>query len=218
MKKTSLLQIILKQMRPPHVVRPSHYWNHIIWSHIKFPELLASKNVYQKNNQSVWFHTMDVIDHLFDSTDIALLAGLFHDLGKCGIPEISDPSLPRFPGHAVASANIAEDTLVAWGGSNHLIDRVSKIVSTHMYDISNAAREKTIRKFVADVGQDNITNWFDVRIADSMSYTKRGQYYSKYIQPFKLAVETYLASQPGFEVVRLSDSVGGIQIEGRDAS
>jgi len=193
---------------------PSMCW---ICPSINFPELEATKYVNQKNGQSVWEHTMAVIDLLHDDKDIALLAGLFHDLGKCDIQPVDDPSLPRFPGHPIASANIAEDTLSSWGASDYIIDRVSRIVSTHMYDISNAAREKTIRKFVADVGQDNIGNWFAVRIADSASYSGSKQYYNRYIEPFYSAVLSYLRKQPGTEQPKFTCPFQGMHIKGGDA-
>ncbi|KKN91270.1 hypothetical protein LCGC14_0221380 [marine sediment metagenome] len=225
MTKPSLLETILRHMRPSKIVMPSFYWR---YTFLEFPELQTAKGIYQRNGQSVWEHTMNVIDRLSDKTDIALLAGLFHDLGKCKIPPMDDPSLPRFPGHPIASANIAENTLALWGGRDYLIDRVSRIVSTHMYDISNATREKTIRKFVADVGQDNIENWFDVRIADSSSYSfysnqkqrkhrsAKESYYSRYIEPFHKVVMSYLEKQPKTDQPKFTCPVTGMQIEGGD--
>lgn len=172
---------------------PSNYW---VSPKIELPELNDSQFVFQRNGQSVWKHTMSVIDLLTIKNDITLLSGLFHDLGKGCTPPMDDISLPRFPGHAEESAKIVERILPEWGANPYLINRVSRLVSTHMFDISNAMRDKTIRKFIADVGFDNVDNWFVVRIADSRSYATHQQYRNRFIEPFRKAVTLFLEQQP----------------------
>ena len=196
---------------------PSEYWSS---DHIVFPELEDTKSLMQRNDQSVWEHTMSVIDLLSLKNPVTLLSGLFHDLGKCCTQQIDDLSVSRFPGHAMYSAQIVEITLKKWGASEYLIDRVSRLVAMHMYDISNAARDKTIRKFVAEVGRDNIDNWFVLRIADSRSYAEHQKYRNHFIEPFRRVVMAYLEKQPGVEEPSLTDSsaIGGVQIEGGDVS
>lgn len=195
---------------------PSDYW----WTtDIEFPELEMSRAVTQRNNQSVWEHTMSVIDLLTIKNPITLLSGLFHDLGKCCVTPMDDTSLPRFPGHAYESANIAEIRLTEWGCSASRIDRIARLITMHMYDISNAAREKTIRKFVADVGPRNLDNWFALRIADSRSYAAQQQYRNHFIEPFRIAVMSYMKQQPGINQLKLeSPGAGGMKIEGGDVS
>lgn len=197
--------------------KPSCYWAN---PDVGFPELEASKRIIQRNNQSVWDHTMSVIDAITIKNPITLLSGLFHDLGKGCVSPMNDPSLPRFPGHVHESANIAEDVLTKWQAPPYMIDRVLRIVSMHMYDISNAAREKTIRKFVADVGLDNVDNWFVIRIADSSSYAAQQQYRSRFIEPFKTAVMSYLGQRPIADRPEFDreETENRIQIEGGDAS
>jgi len=173
--------------------RPSDYW---VASDTNFPELDASHTIIQRNGQSVWDHTMAVIDALETKNHITLLAGLFHDLGKCSVKNIDNPSMPRFPCHATASANIARIKLTEWQASLYLIDRVMRIVLTHMYDIISVVNEKTIRRFISDVGLDNIENWFMVRRADSASYSQHGQYRKHIIDPFYNCVKEYLETLP----------------------
>lgn len=213
MKEPSVIQQVVVGMQKLHL--PSDYWK---TSKVHFPELEAAKCISQRNNQSVFDHTMSVIDHLLEEDTISLLSGLFHDLGKCVVSIGCYQSLSKFPGHPEASAVIAKETLIKWGCAPYVIDCVCKIVSTHMYDIIHDLQEKTIRKFIASVGPKNVKNWFALRIADSRSYQLYPQYYCQHIEPFKKAVETYLDSQPGIEIVKLpemdSNSSGGIQIKG----
>lgn len=168
---------------------PSDYWN----TSTEFPELKASHSVIQRNGQTLFDHTMRVIDLLTKKTPITLMSGLFHDLGKC---YCKSENVLLFPCHAEKSADIAKARLTEWGATPFIIDRVTRIVSTHMYDIIGVTQEKTIRKFIADVGQDNIENWFAVRIADSMSYSRYNQYQQHIIDPFYKAVQQYLSKLP----------------------
>lgn len=195
---------------------PSDYW---LTPCVKFPELDAVQIIMQRNGQSVWDHTMSVIDLLTIKNPVTLLSGLFHDLGKGRVVPLGDISISRFPGHDDESAKIAEVRLKKWGATTYLIDRVKRLVSTHMFDLSNAMREKTIRKFVADVGLDNLDNWFVVRVADSRSYAAQQRYRNHFIEPFRRAINAYILQQPSLgqpEFNRHNDS-GVIQIRGGDS-
>lgn len=194
---------------------PSDYW---ALPNMSLQELEDCHSITQRNGQSVWEHTMSVIDLLTIKNPITLLSGLFHDVGKATIAPMDDTSLPRFPGHAYASATIAEIRLNEWGADSYLIDRVVRLIATHMFDISDAMREKTIRKFVADVGFDNIDNWFSLRVADSRSYASQQKYRNHFIEPFRQKVMLFLDQQPVDEHPRLeiSKEVKGIHIKGAE--
>ncbi len=163
--------------------RPSNYWNDVT-----FPELEYARSVIQQDDKSVYDHTMSVIDLLSVKNSITLLAGLFHDLGKIYTIQTTDSSQSKFLGHEISSTRIATRRLYEWGASKYLIDRVCRLVMTHMCDIVSITNDKSIRKFIANVGQDNIENWFIVRKADSASYSKYGQHKAYIINPFYLAV------------------------------
>lgn len=196
---------------------PSDYWTTL---DVEFPELEDSKFTINRNGQSVWEHTMSVIDLVIPKNPITLLSGLFHDLGKCYIVPMNDPSLSRFPGHPDMSANIAEVRLTQWGTTPQRIDKVVRLITMHMYDINNSARKKTIRKFIANVGPQNVNDWFTLRIADSQSYAAPQQYCSHFIEQFRVAVMLYLKQQPGTNQPPLESpsTLGGMQIKGGEAS
>lgn len=193
-------------------VCPSDYW---LTPGTEFPELEAAQLVVQHNGQSVWEHTMSIIDLLSIKNPITLLSGLFHDLGKSYIPPVNDSLLPRFPNHALISANIAEIKLTEWQASPYLIDRIVRIILTHMYDIVNIIGEKTIRKFVSMVGQDNIENWFVVRKADSASYSQCNQYRQCIIDSFYNTVQKYLDKLPQKDSPSVSLSKPNIIMSGK---
>lgn len=210
----SRVDSIVKNMQIANL--PSCYWTDT--KNLELPELETAKLIMQRNNQSVWEHTMAVIDLLTIKNHITLLSGLFHDLGKTFVIPMDDVSLPRFPGHASESARTADNRLSEWGANPYLIDRVVRLVSTHMFDISNAIGEKTIRNFVADVGQDNVSNWFVLRVADSRSYAQQQKYRNKFIEPFRKRVMSYLEQQPSANQSTFEQSreIGPMEIRGVD--
>ncbi len=214
MKTQTLVKQIVQGMQER--ARPSDYWRS---SRIDFPELEVARLIIQRNNQSVRDHTMAVIDNLEIKNSITLLSGLFHDLGKCVVVPQDHPSGHRFPEHDAVSARIAKETLIKWEAPLYLIDRVTRIISMHMYDIANVTKEKTIRKFVAGVGNDNVNNWFTLRIADSRSYSNQIQYVNHFIKPFQIMVMEYLDKQPNLDDQKrvIDDQVSSIQIKGEDA-
>ena len=215
MKKQPFIQQILQGMQQS--VCPSDYW---LTPGTEFPELKAAKLVIHRNGQSVWEHTMLVIDLLSIKNPITLLSGFFHDLGKNYTQSVNNPSLSKFPEHVIRSADIAKIKLIEWQASPYLIDRVSCLILTHMYDIVTATNEKTIRKFIASVRQDNVENWFALRIADSRSYNTYQRYHNHLVESFRIRVMSYLNQQPSMDQPEFSNpsKLGIVQIEGGDAS
>lgn len=200
-----------------HFKYPSQYWK---TTYIGFKELDDSKEILQKDGKSVFDHTMLVMDVLTIKNKITLLAALFHDLGKSYVKPVFS-KLPykcsiKFPNHAIESAKIAQKTMIKWGATNDIIDRVVRIVSMHMYDIKSSQQHKTIRKFVANVGCHNIEDWFTLRIADSRGYLKSQEYINNFIGPFKDAVMSYIDQQPGTNesIFTNFETKNGMQIEG----
>lgn len=193
--------------------KPTDYW---ICADLEFTELANCHPILQSNGFSVWHHTMMVVDLLSVKNQITLFAGLFHDLGKAIVIQPSHSGLSRFSGHEYQSAKIAERKLSQWGCSVYIKDRIVRLIKTHMFDISNVTKIKTIRQFVADVGYDNIENWFVLRIADSLSYDTKLKYSNNLIEPFRKKVMSYLAKQPmsGDPDVECSRRMSGINIRG----
>ena len=174
--------------------QPSRYW--IANSHELEP-LYDSRLVIQRNGQSVFSHTMDVIDLLRDKTAVSLLSGLFHDLGKCELLGGHKRSSHKFPSHADVSAEIARKQLAEWSAEQSISDSVVRIVKTHMYDIRccNNMAVKTIRKFVANVGMHNIEDWFYLREADCLSYGPLQPSHNHLLRSFRSKVDRYVSSQ-----------------------
>ncbi|MCK9368986.1 HD domain-containing protein [Candidatus Dojkabacteria bacterium] len=147
------------------------------------PELLEGFGVEQK-----LFHADDVYHHILKTCDSApkdiRLAALFHDIGK---PR-KDMGNGHFYGHDVEGAKMAEEIMTRLRFSKSEIRRVSALVRSHMFyfphiedDMTQEEKEKikekewsdsAVRRFIAKVGEENLEDLFEVRIADATSNPK----------------------------------------------
>ena len=108
------------------------------------PELTLGDNMFQRKD----FHDYDVLEHTFRCVLYAppavRLAALLHDVGKpyCKI------NYGRFARHEEEGADIAEKILKRLRAPSKVVERTRDLVRWHMYDLSGAASENKIRKFI----------------------------------------------------------------------
>jgi len=112
-----------------------------------------------------WNHTMDVLDRSNDmevnKVPVDRLAALLHDIGKPQKMTVGDDSQPHFYEHEKASADIAEEVMKRLKYSNDVIDKVTKIIASHMrVHGSSQWSDATVRRFIRDMGLelDNVLN------------------------------------------------------------
>lgn len=147
------------------------------------PELLEGYGVEQKV-----YHADDVYTHSLRSCDVApdgiKLAALFHDIGK---PR-KDMGNGHFYGHDMEGAKMAEEIMRRLKFPKAEIQRVSRLISNHMfyfpfYDEGMSPEEvkdlqqrewtdSAVRRFIARVGDENIEDLFELRIADATGNPK----------------------------------------------
>lgn len=150
---------------------------------IFMPELLEGIGVEQKK-----FHANDVYWHSLKSCDVApdnvKLAALLHDIGK---PRKSTGD-GHFYGHDKESADMAREIMKRMKFSNAEIERVHRLVINHMFcypiisddmddiTIQNVQEHEwtdaAVRRFIARVGEENLDELFQLRIADASSNPK----------------------------------------------
>lgn len=110
------------------------------------PELALGDKMYQRED----FHSHDVLEHtlrcvLYAPPQIRL-AALLHDVGKpyCKL------NFGKFARHEEEGAIIAENICKRLRVSSKLTARVCELVRWHMYDLSGAASENKVRKFIVN--------------------------------------------------------------------
>jgi len=208
----SIADVIIGSMSEHEL--PSGYW---ISNPNYFPELHKSRTIIQKDGKTVFHHTMRVLDLLDIRNPVTIWSALFHDLGKGHDKYLypnSKSKKPHFSGHADTSAYIAVKYLNQWNVDTDTMDKVARIIKTHMFDIKCNMTPKTIRNFIANVGMDNIRNWFTVRCADSASYSSTDKYVSNIIDPFRTLIQKELNKASKDFGLSVDKGDSGMQISG----
>jgi poly(A) polymerase/tRNA nucleotidyltransferase (CCA-adding enzyme) len=147
---------------------------------IFMPELLEGKDVEQK-----LFHKHDVYWHSLKTCDVApddiKLAALLHDIGK---PR-KDMGNGHFYGHDTEGAKMTREIMKRMKFSKSEIERVENLVRHHMFfyphieegmseeEIENVKEHQwtdaAVRRFISRVGEENLDDLFELRIADASS-------------------------------------------------
>ena len=140
------------------------------------PELKQAIKMTQNHH-----HKMDVFSHTLDvlkKTQPILaqrLMGLFHDIGKVVTRSVT-PTGVHFYGHEHEGAKMAEQIMRRLKYPTEMIDAVKTGVENHMRlkhggDTAVDLSDKTLRKFVADVG-DQLENVLNLIHADNIAHSE----------------------------------------------
>jgi tRNA nucleotidyltransferase (CCA-adding enzyme) len=127
------------------------------------PELAEGIGIEQNeyHRYDVYEHTLKTLDAAPPDDLVVRLAALFHDVAK---PRTKDG--PHFYRHESVGASIARDVLARLRFSNEIVDRVGRLVQNHMYTADPARSPGSLRRFVRQVGVDNLSEQFALRAAD----------------------------------------------------
>lgn len=141
------------------------------------PELIESVGFDQKNphhDKDVFEHIMAVLENS-PATLAVRLGALLHDIGKPRTFTIDKKGTGHFYGHNVVSAEMAEVILKRLKFDNAMIKKVIIIIKEHM-SAYNVMKNKTLKKFIARVGAENLEDLFELQIADSKGHKKNADY------------------------------------------
>jgi putative nucleotidyltransferase with HDIG domain len=120
------------------------------------------------------FHAEPVFDHLMYSLDAAtaltdnpmlrLAAGL-HDVGKPSTKSTAGDGRVHFYEHETKGASIVYEWMRAMKFSNKDVEYVTKLVRHHQWRFMDDSKDKTIRRWLRDVG-DSWKDLITLRAAD----------------------------------------------------
>jgi tRNA nucleotidyltransferase/poly(A) polymerase len=139
------------------------------------PELARGRGIEQKG-----YHRYDVLDHALLACDYAArghfslpvrLAVLLHDTGKPETLAIDAEGVRTFYRHETHSARITEVILRRLRYPNALVDRVTHLVAEHMFHYEEHWSDAAVRRFIIRVGEENLNDIYDLRMADSFGTT-----------------------------------------------
>ena len=134
------------------------------------PELAACETIIQNKRagvHNVFDHTMYALDAAHPDPAIKMTM-LFHDIAKPQTIEYSDDGKIHFFRHDVVGARIAKTYLKAWGYDKDFINKVSTLITHHMFDAAPNITDKAVRRLIKKVGKEHIYDLLLVREADRL--------------------------------------------------
>jgi poly(A) polymerase/tRNA nucleotidyltransferase (CCA-adding enzyme) len=152
------------------------------------PELEAGIGMAQNRH-----HVYTIYEHLLRTLQACpsrklevRLAALFHDIAKPQTKAGQGPD-STFYNHDYVGAKITSKILRRLRFSNHVVDQTTLLVKNHMfYYNTGEVSEAGVRRLIKRVGQENLKDLLDLRIADRIgSGTPKGK-------PYKLRHLEYL--------------------------
>ncbi len=173
---------------------------------IIIPELLAGFGVEQNR-----FHAFDVYYHNLYSCDAApannyqvRLSALFHDIAK---PQTShgkhDDEGNSFYNHEIIGSKMAYRIMRRLKFSKSDLDAVSHLIRYHMFYYTDEWTDGAVRRFLRNVGVENLDNLFLLRDADRVGNgTKHG--IPKTFLDFKEKIVAIIADDNALKVTDLA--------------
>ncbi|MFH1971078.1 MAG: HD domain-containing protein [Patescibacteria group bacterium] len=137
------------------------------------PELEKTFGVEQKSPGR--HHIHDVGTHLFialknckSENPVVRFATLIHDIGKPQTYKVLDTGVVTFYNHEVISTRIAENIADRLRFSNKEKDKFIKLVKFHQFTVDERQTDSAIRRFIKNVGKENIEDMLELRVADRL--------------------------------------------------
>lgn len=137
------------------------------------PELEKCFGVEQKSPGR--HHIYDVGTHLLMSLKICKsldptvrFATLIHDIGKPQTYEKLENGTITFYNHEVVSTKIAHNIADRLRFSNDEKEKLIKLVQYHQFTVDERQTDSAIRRFIRNVGKENINDMMDLRVGDRL--------------------------------------------------
>ncbi len=133
------------------------------------PELLDAKGVQQGGHHTtdVWTHSLDALAACPSEDPIVRLATLLHDISKPETFALVNGQ-PTFYNHEILGSRLAKKIARRLRLSNADTDRIFTLVRFHMFYYQPDHTDAAIRRFMRNVGLENIDDILDVREGDRL--------------------------------------------------
>lgn len=137
------------------------------------PELEKCFGVEQKSPGR--HHIYDVGNHLLTSLKfcksddpLVRFATLIHDIGKPQTYKKLDSGTITFYNHEIVSTKIAQNIAERLRFSNDEKEKLITLVRYHQFTVDERQTDSAIRRFIKNVGKENIKDMLDLRVADRL--------------------------------------------------
>jgi len=135
---------------------------------VVMPELLAGRAVKQAGHHiyDVFTHSVEALKACPSSDPVVRLATLLHDVDKPVVVKKQGARGVTFYNHEVSGARTAKAIAKRLKLSNNDCDRVFALVRWHMFAYTENMTDAAIRRFIRNVGRENISDMMALRIGD----------------------------------------------------
>lgn len=137
------------------------------------PELDDCFEVPQKSPKR--HHIYDVGTHCVMSLKfcpskktIVRFATLLHDVGKAEVADVTNEGVRTFYNHEVVGARQALDIAKRLSLSRNDREKLFKLVRWHQFSVDERQTDKALRRFIKNVGLENVEDMMDLRIGDRL--------------------------------------------------
>src|SRR3990170_8302050 len=137
------------------------------------PELDQSFEVEQKSPKrhhiyDVGTHCVMSLKHCPSKDSITKLATLLHDIGKAKVAEVTEDGIRTFHNHEVIGSRQALVIAKRWNLSHIQREKLFKLVRWHQFTVNENQTDKALRRFIKNIGVENIEDIMDLRIGDRL--------------------------------------------------
>ena len=175
------------------------------------PEVDVCFGIDQKSPErhhiyDVGTHLVEALRHCSSSDAITRFATLIHDIGKAKtVNKDEKTGIITFYNHEVVSAKQASDIANRFKLSNKEKEKLVTLVRHHQFTVNEKQTDKAIRRFIRDVGLENIDDMLALRTGDRLGSGAKET--SWRTELFKKRIE---------EVQIVPFSVNDLKIDGHD--
>lgn len=150
LKETGLLELILPELEKCFGVDQVSPGRHHIYD-VGTHSLLTLKYTAQRNTDPV-----------------TRLASLLHDVGKYKTYKKTENGIITFYNHEVVGSRIAIQIAERLRFSKKQKDKLFRLVRYHQFTVDERQTDSAIRRFIREVGQENIKDIIDIRVGDRL--------------------------------------------------
>lgn len=162
------------------------------------PEVVAGRGLDQRGHHiyDVFEHSMNALKFCPSTNPLVRLAALLHDIGKPVTHEVRD-GINTFYNHDIVGAKLVNSISYRLHLSKKDRSKLHTLVRFHMFNVDTILTDAAIRRFIAKVGVENISDMMDLRIGDRLgSGTKEAEGWR--LKEYKKRIEQLL--MPTFTV------------------
>lgn len=138
---------------------------------IILPELESCFGVSQKGPKharvyDIGEHSLLTLKETPSKDQLVRLAALLHDIGKSDTAQTDDTGNVTFYQHEVIGSRLATKIAKRFNLSRKQTDKLFRLVRWHLFTVDEKQTDSAIRRFIKNVGRENIKDMMALRIGD----------------------------------------------------